>query len=152
VPGRLAPRPVLAPAGHPAIDQRRVARPAVVGTEAEPLDDARAHALDEHVGALDQIQHGGHRVGLLQVQCDARTTARQHVLLARTEGPAAGPLDPDHVGAEVGQDHARVRARADAGDLDDPDPPERTGALTEFVRHAEIMTPVLSRSRAMVSA
>ena len=52
------------------------------------------------------------------------------------QGLAAGPLDPDHVGAEVGQDHAGVRAGADAGDLDDLDPRERSGALSQCIGHA----------------
>ena len=37
VAGRLRQRPVLAPAGHPAVDEPRVAGEAPVGAEAEPL-------------------------------------------------------------------------------------------------------------------
>jgi len=35
------------------------------------------------------------------------------------------PVDPDHVGAQVGQDHAAERRRREAGDLDDADARER---------------------------
>ena len=48
----------------------------------------------------------------------------------------ARALDADHVGAQVGEDHAGVRTGADARDLDDLHPAQRTGALTEFVAHA----------------
>ena len=41
------------------------------------------------------------------------------------EHRAARPVDPDHVGAEVGQDHAGVRPRPDARELDDPHAPQR---------------------------
>jgi hypothetical protein len=58
---------------------------------------------------------------------------------------AARALDPDDVGAEVGQDHARMRARPDPGDLDDPDSLERAGALSQLNNHARIMTDSLSR-------
>ena len=38
----------------------------------------------------------------------------------RIVGLLRRPLDPDHVGTEIAEDHRRVRARADAGQLDDP--------------------------------
>ena len=57
-PARVGERPVLAPAGHAAVDEARVAREADVGAEAEPLHHAGAETLDEHVGALDQAQGG----------------------------------------------------------------------------------------------
>jgi hypothetical protein len=64
-------------------------------------------------------------------------------VLAGVEHSAARAVDPDHVGTEVGQDHARVRARADARDLDDLDPLQRARAVAEFVRHGPSMTPGL---------
>ena len=50
-------RPVLAPAGHPAVDQPRVAGVAVGRPDPEALGDARPVALDQHVRVLDQTQH-----------------------------------------------------------------------------------------------
>ena len=47
VAGRLGQRPGLSPAGHPAVDQPRVAGPAVLGAEPETLGGAGAQALDQ---------------------------------------------------------------------------------------------------------
>ena len=152
VAGRAAPRTVLAPAGHPAVDQPRVARVALVRPEAEPLDGAGAHPLDEHVGLLDEVEDGGHRVGVLEVEGDARAAAGEHVVAPGAEHVAARPLDADHVGAEVGQDHAGVRPGADAGDLDDLHAPQRTGPLPECVAHGPIMTELVSASRGRLAA
>ena len=50
-------------------------------------------------------------------------------LLGRYDGQrrAAGTVDAHDVRAEVGQQHARERRRADAGELDDAQPGERPG-------------------------
>ena len=61
VAGRLGVRAVLAPAGHAAEHQLRVAGEALVGPDAEPFHDAGAEALDERVGRLDQIEQRGRR-------------------------------------------------------------------------------------------
>lgn len=63
VPGGVRERAVLAPAGHPAVDEPRIAGVAVGGADAEPLGDSGAEALDEHVGPLDQVQHAGGALG-----------------------------------------------------------------------------------------
>ena len=143
----LAPRPVLAPARHPADDQPLVAGVAGVRPEPEPLHRARAHPLDEHVGPLDEVEHGLDRLRPLEVERDARPAAVEHVGPPAGEHPAARPVDPHHVGAEVGQQHARVRPGPDARHLDHPHPPQRPGPLPQLVRHAPIMTPPLSGSR-----
>ena len=135
VAGHLAPRAVLAPAGHPAVDQSRVAGVALGGPEAEPLEGAGTHPLDEDVRPLDQREDGGHRLRSLEVERDARPAAVEQVLVAHGEHPAARPVDADHVGAEVGQGHAGVRARPDPGDLDHLHAPQRSGALPQLVRH-----------------
>ena len=136
VAGGVRPRAVLAPAGHPAVDQPRVAGVAVLGPEPEPLGHPRPHPLDQHVGALDQVEHGLHRLGLLEVERDAGPAPVEQVVRAAGEQLPAGPVDPDHVGAEVGQDHARVRPRPDPGDLDHLHALERPGALAQLVAHA----------------
>ena len=135
VPGGLGERAVLAPAGHPAVDQARVDRVAVLGAEAEPLGDAGAHALDEHVGVGDQLQDGLGGLGVLEVERDAGAAAVEQVARAAGQRLAAWTLDADHVRPEVGQDHAGVRAGPDPRDLDDLDAAQRSGALPQFVRH-----------------
>ena len=57
VAGRVRERPVLAPAGHAAVHEPRVAGEADVGPEAEALGDAGPEALDQRVGRLDEPQH-----------------------------------------------------------------------------------------------
>ena len=57
VPGARRQRALLAPAGHPAVDERRVAGEAVLRPDAEPLGDAGTEALDEDVGPADQVEH-----------------------------------------------------------------------------------------------
>ena len=145
-PAVVRERAVLAPAGHPAVDQPRVAGQAVVGAEPEPLGGAGAHALEQHVGVLDEREHGLDRLGALQVERDARPAAGEQVGLAGARADrAARPLDPDHVGAEVGQDRRGVRPGPDPGDLDDPDAPQRSGALPECVAHGRDLTAPLSQ-------
>jgi hypothetical protein len=39
----------------------------------------------------------------------------------------AGPFDPDHVGAVVGEQHRRERPRPDPAELDNADAGERAG-------------------------
>ncbi len=136
VAGHLRPRSVLAPAGHPAVDQPRVAGQARVGAEPEPLGRAGPQALDQDVGALDEPQHRLDGGRLLEVEGDARAAAVEQVRPPQPEHPAARPVDPDHVGAEVGEQHARVRPRPDARDLHHLHAPQRPGALAQLVRHA----------------
>ena len=133
-PAAWRERTVLAPAGHPSVDQSRVAGQAGVRAEPEALGGAGPHPFEEDVGGLDQREHGLDGLGPLEVQRDARPAAGQQVgrpvpRAART----AGPLDPDHVRAEVREQRRGVRPGADAGDLDDTDARERSGALSECV-------------------
>ena len=50
-------RAALAPAGHAAVDEARVAGEADVGSDAEAFGDAGPVPLDQDVGALDELQH-----------------------------------------------------------------------------------------------
>jgi len=136
VAGGLGQRAGLAPAGHPAVDELRVACPAVLGPQAEALGGAGAHPLDQHVGPLDEVEHEAHARGRLQVDLDARAAAVQNVDVARRESRTSRPFDTHHVGSEVGQDHARMWSGPDAGQLDDPDAAQRPGALPQLVGHA----------------
>ncbi len=127
VAGRVRERAVLAPAGHPAVDEPRVAREADVGTEPEPLHRAGAEPFDERVGALDHGQHVVDRTGPLQIDRQRRTTARQQVAARvggndRRGGSAAGharTVDAQHVRAEIREHHRAERRRPDADHLDD---------------------------------
>src|SRR5690606_22138752 len=119
--GGVRHRPFLSPPGHAAVDQLRVAGEADVGAEAETLHDTGAEALDQAVGALDQVEDDGDAVLALQVDADAAPAAIQQV----RRGPlrtadALGAVDAQHLRAHVRQHHRAERTGADARDLDDP--------------------------------
>src|SRR6202008_722452 len=124
VAGLLAARTVLAPAGHAGVDQPLVHLGAVLRTEAEPLGDSRAEALDEHVGLGDQPQHQVAVLVALQVRRDRSPVPQQVVITGvdRRSRPLARTLDADDVGPQVTEEHRGVRPRADAGQLDDSQP------------------------------
>jgi hypothetical protein len=115
-------RPVLAPAGHPPVHQPGVAGQRLFGADAEPFRDARPVALDQDVGALDQVQERGGALRGLEVQQHGPLVAVGDVVRRIDAQPgAAGPVDPHDVGPQVGQDHGGERPGADAGQLHDPD-------------------------------
>ena len=122
VAGGVGPRPVLAPAGHPPVDELRVAGKTLVGTGPEPLHHAGAKPLDQGVGTLDEIEQHADAIGMLEVDGEVAPAAQRHVDVRRVRSRAAGsrrPLDADHLGTHVGEQHRGERAGADAGDLDD---------------------------------
>ena len=59
VPGGLGQRPVLAPPGHPAVDQPRVVREQDIGAQAVAFHHARAKALDQPIGSADEFRAPG---------------------------------------------------------------------------------------------
>ena len=135
VPGGVRHRPVLAPAGQAAVHEPRVAGGALVGADAEALGDARPEHFEEHVGLLDQPQQ--RLDALRQLEVD------RHRLLApvhgRGRGPGAvdrprgiDPVDPQHLGAHVGEQHPAERPRAQAHHLHHPETVERTTRLNRF--------------------
>ena len=125
VAGGLGERAGLAPAGHAAVDEARVAIEADVGAEAEALHDAGAHRVDEGVRLLDQAQDSRDALGMLEVDGDGGAAAAAHVGLGAGELEAetggARAIDADDVGAHVGEQRGAQRAGADAGDLHDLD-------------------------------
>src|SRR3970040_1739326 len=70
-------RPILPPAGHAAVDEARVAGERRIRAEAEALHHAGPEALDEHIGARDELPAGCVRARRFQVERD-RALAAQH--------------------------------------------------------------------------
>ena len=90
-------RPVLAPPGHPAVDEPRVAGEAVVGPDAQSLGHTGSQTLDEAVGLLDEVEDELDGVGVLEVDPDRGPGAVEQVpvragpgvaTLARLDGSA----------------------------------------------------------------
>ena len=141
-PAAMGVRAVLAPAGHPPEHELRVAGEALVGADAEALHHARAEALDQRVGLLDEVEQRRDAVGVLEVDGDAAPAAqrarRWRGVVGRRAAHGLGPVDADDVGAHVGEQHGRERAGADAGDLDDP-------VAVEWSRHRSSSSSVRRR-------
>jgi hypothetical protein len=133
---RSGPRPhdrcqrtLLAPAGHPAVDDLLVARPAVLGAEAEPFGDPRAEALDEDVALGDQVEHERDALGALEVDGERALAPVDHVhpgALTPLQATGHDPVDADHVGTEVGEQHRGERSGTEPCQLDHADTGERT--------------------------
>ena len=125
VPRGLRQRPVLAPARHAPEDETGVAREALVGTQAETLHHAGPEALDERVGLLDEPEHGGDPVGMLEVDGHRAPAAVQHVA-RRVTSTRSRAVDPHHVGAHVGEHHGGEGARPDTRHLDHAEATQRS--------------------------
>jgi hypothetical protein len=104
-----------------------------VVAQAEALDGAVGEVVDDHVRARDQAQEEGPAVRrALQIDRDRALVAVQEVEVgrgARRHAPRlvalAGSLHLDHVGAQVGQEQPRRRARDDVAELEDAHACER---------------------------
>ena len=123
VAGGVGERPRLAPAGDAAEHQLRIAGEADIGAEAEPLHHARAKAFDDGVGAGDEFERERRAFGVLEVEAYRAAAAVDEVrrldALERILARRGLAVDPQHVGAHVGEHHAGERRGADARHLDD---------------------------------
>ena len=136
VAGLARERAGLAEAGDRGVDHRGVHRPDRRVAEAEPLRHPGQEVLDDHVGAPGQLEDEPCALGLLQIDRDPalvavhRREGGAHLAVA-PEGAhvvaAAGPLDLDHVGAQVAQEGRRVGPRDHAGEIEDADALEHGG-------------------------
>ena len=130
----VALRPLGAVAGDAGVDEPRVALGEALGVEAEAREHDGAQVGDEHVGTIDEAERDVASRFLREVERDAPLAAvvelegriGRHLEAGGAEEEpaervAVGRLDLDHVGAPVGQDAGRRRARHPEGELDDPD-------------------------------
>ncbi|MNN17703.1 hypothetical protein D3C81_1308970 [compost metagenome] len=117
-------RAALAPAGHAAEYQLRIARQQHIRAKAQTFHHARTHTFDQRIGAFDQLQHGFAAFGGLQIG-DHRALATVHRILRgiRLTGDRRGlaALDGDDIRAEVGQMHGTEGTRTDPANFDDLD-------------------------------
>ena len=113
-------RAVLAPTGHAAVHEARVAGEADVGADAEPLRHAGPESLGQRIGALDEPQHRLDAVGVLQVDRHGAAAAvhHRHRSGIATARHGLRAVDVQHVGTHVRQQHRGERTRADPGELD----------------------------------
>ena len=123
VPGDLRQRPVLAPAGHAAVNKTRIARVAFGRPQPEPLHDTGAKAFDQHVGIRHDVEHLLRCASRAQVDAQRAAPARKDVVRIVRR---AGPRNANDLGAHVSKQHGAKRGGADACHLDHPEPLERT--------------------------
>ncbi len=146
-------RSVAPVAADRQVDQpgMRVAQPCLV--DPEPGEGPWPKVLHEDVGVVEQPAQDGAAVGCPQVEPDRALVAIDGQEVGgrprpigrvtdprRTPRPgrvAVGRLDLDHVGAEVGQEHRRVRTGEDRRRVDDAQATQRSRVrwLVGGVRH-----------------
>ena len=102
---------------------REFAAHMVGAVDAEPVGRRRLERSDHHVGVGGQLSHPVTSGGRRQIEAHAALAPRPH----RECGGLAEPtpvrrLDHQHVGAVVGEHHARHRGADALADLDDPQP------------------------------
>ncbi len=145
VPGGLCERPLLAPAGDPAIDEAGIAREAILGAETEPFGDPRAEPFDQRVGAFDQAQGECLAVRMFEVERQASSAAQQQVIAQRARhAEIAGlrPIDAQYGGAEIGEQHRAHRPRPDARQFQDFDAGERSHQAPPSFAGSNLLGPV----------
>jgi len=123
VAGHLAPRAGLAPAGHPPVDEPRIALPAYVRADAESLGHIGPERLEQHVGA---VNHGQQRLW----PCCVLQIDQHRPPAAADDRPGwilglARAVDPHDIGAQVGQQHRAVGRWPEPGQLHDPQAGQR---------------------------
>ena len=129
VAGGLRVRPVLTPAGQPPVHELRVAGERDVGPDAQPFRHAGPEHLEEGVGLLQQPQQCLDAVGLLQVDGDGLLAAIHGAgrRLRVVDGPGGvDPVDPQHLGAHVREQHPAERPGSQPDHLHGTQPLERT--------------------------
>jgi hypothetical protein len=120
VPGGQRQRPGLPETGDAAVDQRGLLHQTRLGAKAEPLHCLRPKTLDQRITAGDEPARERDPFGGLQINRDRALAAVQQVVLRRPlDAQTAGreAVHTQHLGAEVGQQHAAHRAGPDTGEL-----------------------------------
>jgi hypothetical protein len=141
VPDGGGQRAVLPPARHTRVDQPRVAGQADLGPHAETFGHPRPQALEQDVRGVGQPEQRVHRARVLQVEHGGLAAAVHQVtfrpgFMGRS---AAGPVDAQHGGALVGQEHGAERSGPDARKLEHPQAGQRPAAGS--LRHRHVLPP-----------
>ncbi len=75
--GRLSIRTLLAPTGHPPVDEPRIAGEADLGADTETLGHAWSVTFDEDIRGVGEREHRGHPRWILEVDGDGPPAAGQ---------------------------------------------------------------------------
>ena len=126
----MAERTLLTPAGHTAEHQLGVARQTVLRSEPQTFHNPRPEPFDEHVTTRHEPQDHLHPARRLEIDRQRPLAPLEQIMPGAVAAPPRGQgdsIDPDHIGAEVGQEHSGVRSRPDPPQLDDAHIPEGAG-------------------------
>ena len=128
-------RPALAETGDRGVHHAGVARRDPLVVEAEALHGAGAEVLDEDLALFHQVHGQPGPPRRAQIEGDGLLAAVDARVVGADPGDegsevprlvaAARQFHLDHLGAEVGQDHRRVGAGQDPGEVEDPHPPQQ---------------------------
>ena len=138
VAGFRGERPRPAERADLAIDDARIARLQRLKADAERLREAGSQIVDQHIRPFDERKEAPERRVLLEVHDRGALVAVEDVegermafaVLLHEPEPgvvAARLLDLDDVGAEIGEDRARIGAGDVLADLDDGEAGKRHG-------------------------
>ena len=124
-------RPLLVRPGQEAleraIDQARIDLLEILRPQPALGHRVRREVLDQHVGRLQQLHQHRPALGRIGVERQALLVAVEVAEEAGAEAAqlaravAVDRLDLDHLGAEIGQDHAAGRSEDGVGEFDDAD-------------------------------
>ncbi|MNE31618.1 hypothetical protein D3C80_1251950 [compost metagenome] len=108
MPGGLGQRTILAPTGHAAVDQARVARQANIRSEAQALHHAGTHAFDQGVTAFYQAQYGLDAFRAFEINSDGTFAALIDSTGAHVDfvSSLCATLDQHHISAKIGKQHS----------------------------------------------
>jgi hypothetical protein len=137
---------VLPPARDSDDDQARVLPLQNRGTQAHRFEGPGPEILDQHLRGGGEAEQQLAPAHLAQAECQALLVARIHLPMDADASALPGAqriaplriLDPDHLGAEIGELKTDHVARDQTRHVDDADSVERTGGagIEGFLRHA----------------
>ena len=138
MPGDVAVRAGLAPAGNAAIDNGRVARRDLGITDTQAINDAGAEALHHDLGIGSKAQEGLAPCRFLEIQANASLVSVDGAKIGRSLPGAhtefasvitfTGVFDLDHLGPQIGQMQRTRRPGQESAEIKNPDARERTVA------------------------
>ena len=123
VAGGLSQRAVLPPPGHPPVDQTGISGQAVFGPQPQALHDPGPESLDQGVAAGDKLERCLPALPVFQVDGHRSPAPAQQVVAILHQYPQVGllhPVDAQHLGTHVRQQHGGHGRRSDARELNDP--------------------------------
>ena len=117
VAGGMGERTGLPPACHAAVDELRIAAKGNIGSQSQPFHDAGPIAFEHDVRPLQERETECDGGRVLEIERQRAAPALGDLMRLRRRRVRA--IDPQHVGAHVGEKHPAERAGTDAGEFHD---------------------------------